>query len=228
MKAMEKEPGRRYRTAEALATDIERHLQGQPVAAAAPSPMVRLRQTVRRHRRSLVMAALLMVGIVFGALALDLWRTRTPAVAAPVIPSGTVEVKYGGGGSEFVTINPSVKLFTNRNYLLDGFPPELAGLNFTRRMGGEPADLTIDAASGTTVYLLLDSEIGPNASPQLNGTLATTGWTRLADAYYLASDNSERPIAIYKQNFVSQREQTFHVGGWSGLIVAARNLALPP
>jgi len=57
MRCLEKERARRYETANDLAHDIERHLNHQPVSAAAPSAVYRMRKFVRRHRVGLAMAA---------------------------------------------------------------------------------------------------------------------------------------------------------------------------
>ena len=59
MRAMEKDRTRRYETAGALANDVERHLNNEPVQAGPPSAAYRLRKFVRRHR----------VGVLAGSLA---------------------------------------------------------------------------------------------------------------------------------------------------------------
>ena len=68
MKALEKDPARRYETANGLARDIERYLQGEPVEASPASPTYRMRKFAGRHRLALVTAtgflALLILGIV--------------------------------------------------------------------------------------------------------------------------------------------------------------------
>ncbi len=51
MKALDKNRNRRYATAGALARDIERHLQDEPVEACPPSASYRLRKFARKHRR---------------------------------------------------------------------------------------------------------------------------------------------------------------------------------
>ncbi len=48
-KAIEKDRGRRYDTANGLALDIQRYLNGEPVVAAPPSAAYRLRKFVKRH-----------------------------------------------------------------------------------------------------------------------------------------------------------------------------------
>jgi serine/threonine-protein kinase len=49
LRAMEKEPERRYPSAEALAADVERFLDGRPVTARGDSAAYRTRMFVRRH-----------------------------------------------------------------------------------------------------------------------------------------------------------------------------------
>ncbi|HSU54170.1 MAG TPA: serine/threonine-protein kinase [Candidatus Dormibacteraeota bacterium] len=50
MKALEKDRGRRYETANGLALDIQRYLHNEPVTARPPSRWYRLRKLVRRNR----------------------------------------------------------------------------------------------------------------------------------------------------------------------------------
>jgi eukaryotic-like serine/threonine-protein kinase len=57
MRAMEKERARRYVTANGLAEDIARHLNGEPVLAVPPSTLYRARKIVRRHRAKFAISA---------------------------------------------------------------------------------------------------------------------------------------------------------------------------
>src|SRR6266536_2855565 len=50
MKALEKDRTRRYETANALATDIHRHMDNEPVLASPPSNLYRLQKLVRRNK----------------------------------------------------------------------------------------------------------------------------------------------------------------------------------
>ncbi|MCR9293957.1 MAG: serine/threonine protein kinase [bacterium] len=50
MKALEKDRSRRYKTADALAADIGRHLTSEPVEARPPSTVYRIQKFVRRNR----------------------------------------------------------------------------------------------------------------------------------------------------------------------------------
>ena len=50
MKALEKDRGRRYETANGLATDVQRYLNNEPVVARPPSRLYKFRKLVRRNR----------------------------------------------------------------------------------------------------------------------------------------------------------------------------------
>jgi serine/threonine protein kinase/tetratricopeptide (TPR) repeat protein len=50
MRALEKNPARRYASASEFAADIERHLSGEPVAAGPPGPAYRIWKLARKHR----------------------------------------------------------------------------------------------------------------------------------------------------------------------------------
>ena len=82
MKAIAKEPLRRYPSAEALAADIGRHLDGRPVAARGDGAWYRIGKFVRRNRYALAAAAL-VVAIGVAATAISLTQAaRATAQAA--------------------------------------------------------------------------------------------------------------------------------------------------
>ncbi len=66
MKAIEKERGRRYATANGLAADLLRHLAYEPVLAAPPSRAYRLRKFVRKNRGAVIAASLLLLALLGG------------------------------------------------------------------------------------------------------------------------------------------------------------------
>jgi serine/threonine protein kinase len=70
LKALEKEPERRYPSVEEMARDVERYLAGEPVQVRRPSTTYRLGKFVRRNRIASSLAAicfLLFVGLVITA-----------------------------------------------------------------------------------------------------------------------------------------------------------------
>ncbi|MHC4629305.1 MAG: serine/threonine protein kinase [Planctomycetota bacterium] len=68
MKSLEKDRTRRYDTAVELSADITRHLNSEPVLAAAPSPLYKAHKFIRRHRigvmAGLLVAAALLIGVI--------------------------------------------------------------------------------------------------------------------------------------------------------------------
>jgi serine/threonine protein kinase/Tfp pilus assembly protein PilF len=61
LKALEKEPARRYQSALALAEDIERFLSDQPILAHPPSTAYQLRKLMARHKTAVAFAAVLLI-----------------------------------------------------------------------------------------------------------------------------------------------------------------------
>ena len=59
--SLRKEPERRYRSAGALAEDLDRYRRGDPVIAAPDTPTYRIRTMVRRHRTAVVIVTGLAV-----------------------------------------------------------------------------------------------------------------------------------------------------------------------
>jgi eukaryotic-like serine/threonine-protein kinase len=75
LKAMHKEPQRRYASVEQLAADIRRHLDGLPVLARRDTAAYRMGKFVRRHRWGVGFAAAALLSIVvFSVTVTQLWR----------------------------------------------------------------------------------------------------------------------------------------------------------
>jgi serine/threonine protein kinase/WD40 repeat protein len=68
MKALEKDRNRRYATANGLATDLQRYLANEPVAACPPTVGYRLRKFVTRNKVPVVAAALVAGALVSGII----------------------------------------------------------------------------------------------------------------------------------------------------------------
>lgn len=73
LKAMSREPARRYESAGALADDLHRYLVGKPVAAQPPSPGYQLRKWVRKRPAVAASVALAGVSVLLG-LSVSLWQ----------------------------------------------------------------------------------------------------------------------------------------------------------
>jgi non-specific serine/threonine protein kinase/serine/threonine-protein kinase len=69
LKAMHKEPSRRYGSVEQFSEDLQRHSDGRPVTAQPDSVAYRALKFVIRHKVGTAAAALILVSLVGGALA---------------------------------------------------------------------------------------------------------------------------------------------------------------
>jgi len=78
LKALAREPERRYPTAAALQDDLHRYLDGRPIAARPDTVGYRLGKFVKRHRVGVAAAALLLLSLV-GGLAATAWQARRAA-----------------------------------------------------------------------------------------------------------------------------------------------------
>jgi serine/threonine protein kinase/Flp pilus assembly protein TadD len=73
MKALEKDRGRRYETANGFARDIQHYLADEPVEACPPSRAYRLRKFARKNRNALVTAGAFVLLLV-AATAVSAWQ----------------------------------------------------------------------------------------------------------------------------------------------------------
>lgn len=77
LKALQLEPSRRYPSANELARDVERHLQGRPVGARAPHPFYVANKFLKRHRRVGVALAVVALVLISGLVSIE--RARREA-----------------------------------------------------------------------------------------------------------------------------------------------------
>ena len=75
LKALHKEPGRRYPSMEHFFEDLGRFLGGLPVSARTATLGYRARKFIRRHQAA-VLAAGLMLTVLVSATAVSLWQAR--------------------------------------------------------------------------------------------------------------------------------------------------------
>jgi len=75
LKALRKEPARRYPSVEQLADDIRRQLQGLPVTATPDAASYRVGKFIRRHKVGVAATAIIVLVVACGAAA-TLWEAR--------------------------------------------------------------------------------------------------------------------------------------------------------
>ena len=77
LKALSKEPARRYASASALGEDVERYLANQPILARPPSSLYQIRKLVARHKAPSVFAVVVLVLIAsFGVWMRSLYQAE--------------------------------------------------------------------------------------------------------------------------------------------------------
>ncbi|MFC1634777.1 protein kinase [Planctomycetota bacterium] len=89
MKSLEKSRSRRYDTASALSTDIQRHLDNEPVLARAPKVTYRLHKFFRRHRSQTIVTAAIAVLIGTVIIALSMWNRYRLQLSVAQVPVHT-------------------------------------------------------------------------------------------------------------------------------------------
>lgn len=110
MKALEKEPARRYQSVIDLAEDLERYARNEPVTAGPPSLAYRARKFIRRHRVGVAAAAMIALALLSGT-----------AVATAGFLRATAESRRAQAISGFLTD------------MLASVRPDLAGREVTVR-----------------------------------------------------------------------------------------------
>jgi len=81
LKAIATEPERRYASAGAFADDIDRMLDGRPVAAHPPSRSYRARKFIQRHRGGVAATVLFLLALL-AAFSIALWQAKIARDAA--------------------------------------------------------------------------------------------------------------------------------------------------
>jgi serine/threonine protein kinase len=96
LKSMAELPEDRYATAEALANDLQRFLEGRPIEASRPNRTTRLLKWSRRRRRSLYAVAatlaLAMAGLAVGALMLAAQKEETIKIVSSNLQDATRQI----------------------------------------------------------------------------------------------------------------------------------------
>ena len=89
LKAMRKEPERRYLSAEELSEDIRRHLEGRPVTARKDSVAYRAGRLVQRNKAVAVTVVTMAATAVLVSALVYQW-SRVTGTGAPVAPAGAI------------------------------------------------------------------------------------------------------------------------------------------
>jgi tetratricopeptide (TPR) repeat protein len=81
LKALQKDPRRRYGSAAELADDIQRHLEHRPIKARSNTLLYRTSKFVRRHKTETIAAAVVVL-VLAGAVGYSVWAEQHAAARA--------------------------------------------------------------------------------------------------------------------------------------------------
>ena len=111
LKALRKEPDRRYGSVEQLSEDLQRFLDGRPVLASPDSFRYRMRKFIGRHRVSVTAATALTVAIA-GGVAATVWQARV-ANRERLRAQHEFDAVRGLATAMFVEVTPAVEKLPN-------------------------------------------------------------------------------------------------------------------
>ena len=154
LKAMHKDPERRYASAEQLQRDLERHLSGQPVRARPDTWRYRARTFIRRHRIGVAATALVFLALLAG-IGSTLWQAQRAARQAEVAAAERDRARAEAAKSEEVSA-----------FLIDLFkvsdPSEAQGTTTTARelLDRGAARIETDLADQPTVQATMMDVMG--------------------------------------------------------------------
>lgn len=156
LKALEKEPDRRYPTANGLAMDIRRYLANEPVIASPPSALYRFRKYCRRRRSEVIagttIALLLLAGsLISASLAVRARRAERRAKTEAATSAAVAEFYWR---DLLKQLSPGD--FPNRTVTLRE-ALDVAEQRAPIRLAGQPlAEATVSLALGAAYTRLFD------------------------------------------------------------------------
>lgn len=122
-KALQREPARRYATADALAQDVAHHLNSEPVIAQPDSAMYRLRKTLRRHRMGFAAAGAVLAAILSGSVVavIQAQRADDEAERARLVKDFVVQIFDTNGSADGTLMQtPAHELLERGARMIDG------------------------------------------------------------------------------------------------------------
>jgi tetratricopeptide (TPR) repeat protein/predicted Ser/Thr protein kinase len=183
LKAIRREPDRRYASALALADDLQRYLDGRPVRARADTFAYRATKFAKRNRLPIVAATL-----VFGALVFATFSARARSAAVARERDKALEVRgfllemfgsSGAGGADSVSVRQLLDGQTAQVSLLYRDSPEMrAEMLAVLAEGYDRLGIFAPAESLATEALTIRRQSLPETHPDVAASLNLLGWIK--------------------------------------------------
>ena len=200
MKAMEKDRVRRYETPHALALDIGRHLNDEPVLAGPPSGLYRARKLFRRHRVPVLAASAVVLALIAGVIGTS-WALQRAVGAERRAAAEAVEARRQAAIAE------AVNGFLN-NDLLAAVMPSAApgqGKDVTMRQVLDAAAERIDRASQPGGRFAAEPLVEAGVRVTLGSTYRALG------AYAAAEPHLRRAVELRRGALGAGHQETARV-----------------
>ncbi len=191
MRCLEKDRTRRYETVNALAVDIERHLNDDPISARPPSKLYRFQKLVRRNQGIFAGAAVVALVLLLGAL-VSTWQAVRATRAEREQSRLREVVVWDVGQRTIVRRIPGVRLLGAHLGSLD-FSPDGKALV----IGDADHHLrVIDVASGSTRFDIPEAHLEAISfvSWSPNGSIIASGSGYVGGPISLWEAASGRPL----------------------------------
>ncbi|MCC6230641.1 MAG: serine/threonine protein kinase [Phycisphaerales bacterium] len=191
MKAMDKDRGRRYETANGLGMDVRRYLAGEPVLAAPPSAAYRVRKFAKRHRASVAGASAVAAALVVGVVGFA-WQAARATNAESLAKARLAESEA------------TVKFLDD---MLGSADPSAAGKDVSVRS-------VLDQSARSLDEKFTDQ---PLTAARLHSTIGRT-YLRLA-LYDDAKPHVEKALSLYTKERGERHPDTAHARNLMGLLL---------
>jgi len=190
-KALQREPSRRYATADALADDIQRHLDGERVLAQPDRMHYRVAKAVRRHRVLFAAASAVLVAVLGGAAVsiVQARRAQDAAERARVVKEFVVDVfKVNERGNplnaELRQLPAEVMLERGAKLIATKFA---ADTTLQAELYGVVAGIFLDMGASTQAEMYAQMQVGALQAAKAKGDEHAAAWALLSEA--LAQQN---------------------------------------
>ena len=209
--ALEKDPARRYQTADALAKDLARFLSGEPIEAHPPSGLYALRKLVGRHRTIAILSFVAVGALVAGSIAMFVSARQTED-ARIFAEARATEANLARGRAERMNVFFQDLLSNLRERDAAGGPTTareiiaLAVATIEERASPMDAELDLRLALGSVLHEVGDYQGAVGQYERAVGLLAATDdRARHADALALLMRSENRAGALEKSAETAQQ-----------------------
>lgn len=230
LKALAKEPIRRYQSADAFGGDIQRYLNGEAIEAKRDSGWYVLRKTARQHQAPLSAAAVIMILIAGGLLTFFRHRDQQARASANTILAGFVSQPstallnaMGAAGPVATYLHDNIDRYLQSEAYTERVVAARAGIWLDQEgfwesvdggalwQNGEWLELAdIDWPNPDAIIDELDDVAASGTDRQKYVALCLLGWTapadqRTIDAAKAALESDEHPAVLAAAKWALKR-----------------------